>query len=450
MNEPNNCPRGSWKSSLGFLLAATGSAVGLGNIWRFPYVVGTNGGAAFLIIYLILVAVIGLPLLLAELTVGKHTGKSPVSAFKALAPGTKWWFSGMIFVITGFVILSFYSVVAGWAMSYFFKTVRGLFSAETDFAAVFTGHIESSLTPLIWHLVFMAITIGIICCGIVKGIERSVRVLMPALSLLLVVLVIRSLTLPGSAAGLSFYLKPDFSEISPQTILSAIGQAFYTLSLGMGVMITYASYLSKDSKIPGNALGIIGIDTLIALVAGFIIFPAVFALNLDPSAGAGLAFITLPAVFSQIPGGLFFGSLFFLLLSIAALTSALSLLEVVVSWLIDEHNWSRKKASALMGFFIFLLGIPASLSFGAWSGFTIAGMNFFDFLDFLQESILLPLGGLLISIFVGYVWKAHRSRKVANDPPCGFNIGKWYDIFIRFVLPLAIALVMIFGLIDRF
>lgn len=443
-------PRCSWKSSLGFLLAATGSAVGLGNIWRFPYVVGTNGGAAFMIIYLLLVAIIGLPLLLAELTVGRSTGQSPVSAFKKLAPGTKWWFCGLIFVITGFVILSFYSVVAGWALSYFFKTIRGVFASEPDFAEIFVNHITGSTSPLIWHFVFMLLTIGIICAGVVKGIERSVRIMMPVLSLLLIVLVVRALTLPGAGAGLTFYLKPDFSEITPQTLLSAIGQAFYTLSLGMGVMITYASYLDKKSTIPDKAIGIIGIDTLIALIAGFIIFPAVFALGLDPSAGAGLAFKTLPAVFAQIPGGIFFGAVFFLLLSIAALTSALSLLEVVVSWLIDEHKWSRIKASLLMGLLIFLLGIPASLSFGAWSGFTIAGMNFFDFLDFLQESILLPLGGLLIAIFVGYVWKAHKSREEANNPACRFRIGKWYDFSIRFILPVAIAIVMVFGLIDRF
>ncbi|AFG38274.1 sodium-dependent transporter [Spirochaeta africana] len=444
-----SAPREQWTSKLAFVLAAAGSAVGLGNIWRFSYVVGTNGGAAFVFMYLVIIAVIGYPMMVTEVTLGQKAHKDPIGTFKALAPDTPWWLVGAMGVMAGFIILSFYSVVGGWSLAYVFKTFTGALGAGTDFGGEFVGLIGSAGQPIFWHALFMLLTIGIIAAGVVNGISRSVRILMPALFVLLLILVIRSVTLPGAGAGIAFYLRPDFSELNAQSLLAAVGQAFFTLSLGMGAMITYGSYLNDKEDIPDNAGWVVGLDTFIALLAGFAIFPAVFALGQDPGAGAGLAFITLPAVFAEIPAGLLFGGLFFLLLSVAALTSAISLLEVVVAWIIDEHEWVRWKAALVLGGIIFLLGIPASLSLGA-ADITVIGMPFFDFLDFLQESILLPLGGLLTSIFAGYVWKAKRTRDAANANAKKLKLGWWFDVLIMYVVPVAIALVMMFGLVDQY
>jgi len=440
--------REQWGSRVAFILAA-GSAVGLGNIWRFPYVVGTNGGAAFVIIYLIIITLIGYPMMVTEMAIGQKTKKNAIGAFRQLAPNTPWWVAGALGVIAGFVILSFYSVVAGWAMSYFTKTLTGELGVGTDFVGTFVGHITSDWAPLIWHFVFMALTLGIIGLGVVKGIERTVKILMPALFVLLLALVARSLTLPGAGAGIEFYLKPDFSKINAQSILNATGQAFFTLSLGMGCMITYGSYLDNKENINDNAAWVVGLDTAVALIAGFAIFPAVFALGFDPAVGGGLAFITLPAVFAAMPGGTIFGAVFFLLLTVAALTSAISLLEVVVAYYIDEKGWSRRKASFIIGGVIFLLGVPASLSNGRWADFTIIGYNFFDFLDFLQESILLPLGGLLTAVFSGYVWSAKKTRDFANTNKSAIKLGTWFDLLIMYVLPVAISIVMVTGLISK-
>lgn len=442
--------REQWGSRVAFILAAAGSAVGLGNIWRFPYVVGTNGGAAFVIIYLVIIALIGYPMMVTEMTIGQKTKKNAVGAFKELAPNTPWWIAGALGVIAGFVILSFYSVVAGWAMSFFFKTVTGNLGTGTDFVGAFIGHITSDWAPLFWHFAFMAITLGIIGAGVVKGIEKTVKILMPALFFLLIALVVRSLTLEGAGAGVAFYLKPDFSEITWNSILSAVGQSFFTLSLGMGCMITYGSYLDKKENINDNAAWVVGLDTGVAIVAGFAIFPAVFALGFDPAVGGGLAFITLPAVFAAMPLGTLFGAVFFLLLTVAALTSAISLLEVVVAWIIDEKGWSRTKASLIIGGLIFILGVPASLSNGRWADFTMLGYNFFDFLDFFQESILLPLGGFLTAVFSAYVWSAKKTREAANTNKSAIRLGAWFDVLIMYVVPVAILVVMVFGLIDRF
>ena len=441
--------RGLWTSRIGFILAAAGSAVGLGNIWRFSYVVGTNGGAAFVLIYLVIIAILGYPLMITEITLGQKAQKNAIGTFKDLAPKTPWWITGALGVLAGFVILSFYSVVAGWAMAYFFKTLLGGLQTGTDFVGAFVGHISSATEPIAWHAAFMILTLGIIALGVTKGIDRSVRILMPALFVLLLILVIRAISLPGSGAGLAFYLQPDFSEITWNSILGAIGQAFFSLSLGMGCMITYGSYMKNKEEVPLNAASVVGIDVGVAFLAGFAIFPAVFALGFDPAAGAGLAFITLPAVFAQMPGGLIFGSIFFLLLTVAALTSSISLLEVVVSWLIDEFKWNRVKASVVIGGLIFLMGVPASLSLGAME-INIFGMALFDMLDFLQESILLPGGAILTAIFAGYIYKAKTVRDLANENAGSFKIGVWYDYLIRYVVPVGIGVVMIMGLIEKF
>jgi len=448
--------REHWSTRLGFILAAAGSAVGLGNIWRFPYVTGMNGGAAFIVIYLIAIILIGYPMMVTEITLGKKTQKNPVGAFKALAPNTPWWLVGALGVCTGFVILSYYSVVAGWSLAYIFRAIDG-FTPDMDFANLFyttigvdIGEGPNIITPIIWHLVFMGLTVGIIAAGVVKGIQRWVKILMPVLLILLLVLVVRAVTLPGAGAGLAFYLSPDFSAVTGQTFLDAIAQSFFTLSLGMGAIITYGSYLDKGSTIGDNGAWVVGLDTGIAIIAGFAIFPAVFALGLEPGAGPGLTFITLPAVFAELPAGSFFGFLFFLLLSIAALTSAISLLEVVVAWLVDEKNWTRAKASVLMGLIIFLVGIPTSLGYNVFGEFSFLGFDVLDTYDWFANALFLPIGGLLTAIFVGHVWQAKRAQDFANDPPGKIRIGDWYLVLIKYIVPIAIIIVLVFGLIDTF
>lgn len=441
--------REQWSSRLAFVLAAAGSAVGLGNIWRFSYVTGTNGGAAFVLIYLVAIVMIGYPLVITEITIGRKTQRNPVGAFLSLAPGTPWWLIGAMGVSAGFVILSFYSIVAGWALAYIFKAGAG-FAPDMDFAGAFVGHIGSVWPPIFWHALFMLLTLGIIVAGVVKGIQRWVRILMPALFGILLILVLRSLTLDGAGAGIAFYLSPRFGDVTAQTVLAAIGQAFFTLSLGMGAMITYGSYLSAKHTVPDNAGWVVGLDTLIAVIAGFAIFPAVFALGFDPAAGPGLAFITLPAVFAAMPGGSLFGFLFFLLLAVAALTSAISLLEVVVAWLVDEKQWSRSKASLLMGAAIFVTGIPCTLGYSLLSDVRFFGMDILDTYDFLASDILLPLGGLLTALFAGHIWSVRELCREANRPNAKLRVGRWFGVMVSYIAPAAIALVMAVGLYQKF
>jgi len=438
--------RESRTSRLGFILAAAGSAVGLGNIWRFPYVAGTNGGAIFVVLFLIIVLIIGYPLMVTEITLGRETNKNPIGTFKKLAPDTPWWIVGAMGVLSGFVILSFYSVVSGWGIAYFFKSLGNSFTVDADFEGIFTNHIGSAWAPLLWHGFFMATTALVVGLGIVKGIGRAVKFLMPALFILVIMLALRGVTLEGASEGLSFYLMPRLEDLSWQTLLVASGQAFFSLSLGMGAIITYGSYMNKGDEVPSSAAWIIVLDVLIALLAGFAIFPAVFALGFAPDSGPGLAFITLPAVFASMPFGSFFAAIFFLFLSLAALTSAISLLEVVVSWFVDEKNASRLKATLIMSFLIFLLGIPASLSMGAVD-ISLLGVSFFNMLDGLQEKVLLPVGGLLTVIFAAYVYKANVTRQKANTGSNKIVLGVWYEYLIKFVIPIAIVIILVAGFI---
>ncbi len=473
-NSLNN--RENWTSRLGFILAAAGSAVGLGNIWRFPYVAGTNGGAVFLLIYLVAIVLIGYPVMTAEMALGRKSHKNPVGAFKAIAPKTPWWLVGGLGVFTGFVILSYYSVIGGWSMAYIGKSIAG-FASGAEFDVMFVEHIGSAGSTLFWHAAFMAVTVGIISAGVVKGIQKAVKVLMPILFVLLLLLVFRSISLEGASAGLAFYLTPDFSQITTGTFNDAIAQAFFTLSLGMGAMITYGSYLSDKDSISDSAGFVVGLDTLIAVLAGFAIFPAVFALGLDPAAGPGLTFITLPAVFAEMPLGGIFGFLFFVLLTIAAVTSSISLLEVVVSYIVDEHNWDRKKASAIVGGIIFVVGIPPLLSYSVLSDVSFLGMDILDTYDWFANDIFLPLGGLLTAIFAGYVWGTKNTSEEIGKNTKGkfgylisglivpFNKEKgeesaeaskkvylvnWFEIMLKYFIPVAIAIVMFAGIIDKF
>ena len=437
--------RGNWSSQFGFIAAAAGSAVGLGNIWKFPYITGLYGGAAFVLVYLLFVILVCVPIMNSELLVGRKSRKNALGAFKELAPKSSWWIVGLMGIIAGFVILSYYSVIAGWATAYIFKS-GAYMAAGADPADVFVSFITAPLTPIIWHAIFMLMCIWIVVAGIEKGIEKYSKILMPVLVLLLLVLIIRSVTLPGAGAGLSFYLKPDFSKLSAEGILAALGQAFFSLSLGMGCMITYGSYLKKDQDIPSNSYWIAGADTGIALLAGLAIFPAVFAFGLEPGAGPGLTFITVPAVFASMGAiGHFFGILFFILLTVAAITSAISLLEVVCAYFIDEKKWNRKKAAWIMGIIIFLLGIPSSLGIGVWSGYKfIGGRDFLDSLDFIASNILLPLGGFLLLIFIGWYWGTDKAIEEGNIGAKGaITLGGGYRFLVKYVAPIAIFIVFL-------
>ena len=438
--------RENWGSRLGFIMATAGSAIGLGNIWKFPYMTGENGGAAFLIIYLGLVFTIGLSVLLAEVMIGRTTQSDAVNSFKKLGHGT-FSIVGYMGITAGFMILSFYCVVAGWTIAYIIKMASGAF-AGLDGAALggaFGGFITDPVQPIIYQAIFVALTVLVVLGGITNGIERAGKILMPLLLLILLALVVRAVTLPGAQKGLDFFLTPDFSKITASTVMAALGQAFFSLSLGMGAILTYGSYLKKDVNIGKSATQVVFLDTMVALLAGLAILPAVFAFNMDPGAGPGLTFVTLPAVFNAMPGGFFFGILFFVLLTIAALTSSISLLEPVVAFF-STKGYTRKQVTIGSGLLAFALGVPCSLSLGVWSGYTIGGKNFFDLMDFLTANIMLPLGGLLIAIFVGWVVTPLAIREVAGEGQPGALTKAWIFI-LRFVAPLAIAAILINGLI---
>ncbi|MDA3860944.1 MAG: sodium-dependent transporter [Melioribacteraceae bacterium] len=450
--------REQWNSKIGFILAAAGSAIGLGNIWKFPYIAGEYGGASFIFIYLICIAIIGLPVLIAEILIGRTTHRNPVGAFKALSQSKFWIGVGGMGVVSGFLILSFYAVIAGWAIGYILEAVVGNF-AHFNTGSLAAEHFTDLVSDVPWILgyftLFMILTMLFVYLGIQKGIERGSKIMMPILLVLLVILMVRGITLEGADKGLEFLLYPDWSKINAQAILVALGHAFFTLSLGMGAMLTYGSYMSKKDSVLSAALQIIILDTVIALIAGVAIFTSVFAVGLDPSAGPGLIFHTIPAVFAKMPGGYFFSILFFILLSIAALTSAISLLEVVVAYFVDDLGWNRKKATIVMGFVVFLLGLPSALSFNVLADYTLFGKNFFDLVDFLASNIFLPLGGFLIAIFVGYVWGFDKVltnlREGAEDlfDNNPFIITTW-KFFLKYLSPILIFIVLLhsLGVID--
>jgi neurotransmitter:Na+ symporter, NSS family len=436
--------RENWGSRFGFVMAAAGSAVGLGNIWRFPYTTGENGGGAFLLIYLAIVAAFGLSLVMAEIVMGRTAQRNPVGAFRLLG-GRGWPLVGFLGVATGFIILSFYIVVAGWTLAYVVYMARGLL-VSTDPAhlgEVFGGFIASPLQPLIYAAAFVALIALVVSSGVGKGIERANKLLMPMLFVLLLILAVRALTLPGAGEGLRFFLVPDFSKVTAATFSAALAQAFFSLSLGMGCMLTYGSYLNRRENIPGSAAMIVGLDVTAAMLAGLVILPVVFAFGFDPSAGPGLTFVTLPAVFASMPGGAVFGVMFFVLLAIAALTSAVSILEPVISYLIDERGMSRRHSVLLCTALCFALGIPSSLSFGVWSGFTVFDRSFFDLMDFLATSVMMPLGALLTSIFVGWFWAAQASRALTNEGELRLPWIAAWTLVIRFVAPVALTWILL-------
>ncbi len=442
--------RDSFASSLGFIAAAAGSAIGLGNIWKFPYITGVYGGAAFIVVYLICIAVIGLPVMLSEFVIGRKAQQNAIGSFMKLAPRTPWFLTGWMGVTAAFCILSFYGVVAGWTLEYVLKAVMNGFAGKTpnELGGMFGGFISGVGKPIFWQILFMALTCLIVTAGVKDGIEKYSKILMPILLVLLVVLCIRGITLPPpSGEGLAFLFKPDFSKLSADAVLSALGHAFFSLSLGMGTMITYGSYLGKSEKLGTAAVQVTIADTLIALLAGVAIFPAVFAFGIEPSAGPGLVFITLPNVFEQMPGGYIFGIMFFALLAIAALTSAISILEVVVAYFVENLKMARSKAAIVATIAITVIGIPCSLSMGPMAGVEFFGKTVFDLLDFASANILLPLGGLFISAFVGwYLGYEKTSAEVSNDGKLTVGYMPVYIFLAKFIAPIAIAIVFLNGL----
>lgn len=436
--------REQWGSKIGFILAAAGSAVGLGNIWRFPYITGQNGGAAFVLIYLAIVFIIGFSVMLAEMAIGRKAQLNAVGSFGKLAGGL-WPLVGWMGVAAGFMILSFYAVIGGWTIKYFIHSFTGLMAdaAAGKAGDVFGGFVTNTMQVILYQAGFMLVTIWVVYKGIGEGIEKYCKILMPALFLILLILIGRSVTLEGAGKGLEFYLKPDFSKITGASISAALGQAFFSLSLGMGCMITYGSYVDRKTALPGAAIQVCFIDTMVAILAGLVIFPAVFAFGVDAGAGPGLTFVTLPSVFAKMPGAMIWSGLFFLLLFIAALTSAISLLEVVSAYFIDK-GWSRPQAAIIMGLLIFVLGIPSAMSLAGAP--KVAGKDFLDAMDFISSNVLLPLGGVFISLFVGWFWTSDAEKEVTNEGTLTFGLMSMWIWVCRVIAPAAILYIFYTGL----
>lgn len=446
-----------WSSRLAFILAASGSAVGLGNIWKFPYITGENGGGAFVIVYLLCIALIGIPIMIAEVMIGRRGERSPINTMRMLAQrdglSQRWSWIGWMGIVCSFLILSFYSVIGGWALSYTGHAVSGVFSGASadDIGAMFGGLLSDPWTLLLWHSVFMVLVIVIVAGGIRSGMEKAINILMPLLFLLLLVMVGYALNSGEFMQSFNFLFQPDFSKLSTEGVLTALGHAFFTLSLGMGVMMAYGSYLPKKVSIVKTAVTVSIVDTVVALLAGLAIFPLVFANGLEAGAGPGLIFQTLPLAFGQMTGGVLFGSLFFALLVVAAVTSAISLLEPVVEWLEEQKGISRLSGTLIGGISIWLLGMMTILSFNEWADFfplnfipAFEGKTVFDLLDYVTANLLMPLGGLLIAIFTGWFMS-----KQAVKNQLGLGEGAAYQSFmfiLKFITPIAVLIVFIYNL----
>jgi NSS family neurotransmitter:Na+ symporter len=449
MNGQEIGQRGSWGSKIAFIFAASGSAIGLGNIWRFPLMVGLNGGAIFVFCYILAILFIGFPVMLAEFTLGRHTAKNPVGAYNTIKPRSFWQMFGYMGALGGACILSYYGVIAGWALGYLYKTVAGAFRGDITLAqsdVLFRRFVSNPIETILCLFLIIAITTYVISRGVRAGIERWAKMLMPVLLGLILFLAIRAVTLPGASTGLSFYLKPDFSKLSSTVIFFALGQAFFSLGLGVGTMITYASYLSKKDNLVTSAGWVSFSDTLVAFFAGIIIFPTLFATpGVSPenfSVDTGLMFQVFPIIISKIPGGYFFGILFFFLLLLAALTSTVSMLEIPVAYFVDERNWSRKKATFLVGSFCFFLGIPSALSAGGVESLTRWG--FLSKMDLIFGNIVLAVGALAVCLFVSYVWKVKNALKEIASGNDRFRLKPLWVFSVKYLAPIFIVIILIF------
>ncbi|MCI8650166.1 MAG: sodium-dependent transporter [Anaerotruncus sp.] len=442
--------RGQFTSSIGFILAAAGSAIGLGNLWKFPYIAGNSGGGFFIVFYILFAAMLGVPIVLAEMSIGRNTELNAIGAFRSI--NQKWAFVGAMDVLCSFVILSYYSVVGGWVLKYIFVYLTGGNFGENT-AAYFGDFVAKPLEPAIWHLLFMAFCAIVVIDGVAKGIEAASKRMLPVLFLLLIVVVIRSVTLPNAIEGLQFLFVPKFEifrsakELSNVLVL-AMGQVFFSLSLGMGITITYGSYLQKNSNMPKNTYLVIGLDTLMATLAGVAILPAVFSFGFEPAAGPGLIFVTLPAVFESMSMGRIFGLLFFLLVFFAAATSAIALLEVVASYFIDQFHWKRRNATVILSLIMGAIGVFASLSMGVLSEYTIGGMNLFDAMGFLTDKILMPAAAFCTCIFVGHIWGIRNATEEIEQCGVKFRIEKFFGVMLKYIAPVLILIIFVMGLLP--
>lgn len=435
-----------WRSKIGFILAAAGSAIGLGAIWKFPYVAGTGGGGAFLLLFLVFTLVLGMPLLLGEFMIGRMGQSNPIQTYGKLSSNPKWNFIGKLGVFTSFLLLSFYSVVGGWIILYILKVLSGGLAGlnQDQYGDLFGEIISNPYATISAQLVFMLITILVVAQGVQKGIELASKVMMPALVILFLILVIRSLSLDGAMEGVKFLLVPDFSKLTSESILFALGQAFFTLSLGVSVMLTYASYLPKSQNLPQSAISIIILNVVIALLAGLAIFPGVFSFGMEPNAGPVLIFSVLPAVFAHMPFGMLFFLAFLLLFLFAALTSAFSMIEIIVAAATKNDTTKRKKATWIIGFLIFIVGVPSCLSYGVLSDIHLFDKTIFDLMDYMVSNILMPLGALLIAIFVSRkVSKADLFAELKRGSNVGYVFFTICFVLLKYIVPIAIIIVFL-------
>lgn len=442
--------RGNFATKFGVIAAAAGSAIGLGNIWRFPYITGENGGAAFLFVYLFFILLIGFPVMLSEFIIGRKARRNPYGAFKTLAPKQPWYLIGFMGVLAAFLILAFYSTVAGWTLEYLYNSIQNTFAGKSSeqLNNMFGAFIAHPYRPVMWQVVFMILTAGIVISGVEKGIERYAKILMPLLFVIIIILCFRAVILPGAREGIIFLFKPDFSKLTGNTILVALGQAFFSLSIGMGALITYGSYINKKDNLASSAIIVSGADTLIAIISGIAIFPAVFAFGIHPDSGPDLVFKTLPNIFQQMPGGYYFSFIFFVLLTVAALTSAISLLEVATAFFVEQIRLHRRQATIVAALLITILGVFCTLSYGPLGEITIFNLNFFDLFDYTTANIFLPLGGFFIVLFVGWFL---GKQNVFNELSTDDSIFKYilfmvFMIIIRIIAPVAIAIVFLSGI----
>lgn len=431
-----------WASKMGFILATAGAAIGLGNLWKFPYLMGRNGGFPFLIAYLAFICILGVPVMITEMSLGRKTGQNPVLAYNAIHPHAR--VVGYFGVLAAFVILSYYAIIGGWIIKYFTS-----YALTAQAPADFEAFIARPLEPLFWFFLFM-LTTGIICYFGVDGIERASKFMMPTLFVLLLIVIGRGLTLPGAAKGLAFIFRPRLGDFGAGSVSAALGQVFYSLSLCMGITITYGSYLEHHVDIPKSCIHIALLDTAIAVLAGVAIFPAVFACGLEPASGPSLIFVTLPRVFEAMAGGSLFATLFFLLVFFAAVTSAVALLEVCASFVMGNWHWSRKKAVLILTAAIFLLGVPSSLSFGPLANVSILNYSVFDFVCMLTDNIFLPFGGICMCYYIGWKWKPAILLAEIQQEGVRFKLAKAWLFLIRFITPVMIAVVTLTGFVSVF
>ena len=440
--------RGNFGSKIGAVLASAGSAVGLGNIWRFPTECGSNGGAAFILIYLLCVFVLAMPVMVSEFVIGRASRSNTVGSYRVLAPGKPWVVSGFMGVLAGFLVLSYYSVVAGWTLDYTVESLCGGLMGGGDFAAIFADFVSSPWRPVVFMGLFLGLTHVVVSTGVEKGIERYSKVMMPLLMVIVLVLIGFSLSMPNAAEGVSFMFRPDFSKVTKDVVLSAMGQAFFTLSVGIGTLATYASYFSRETRLVSSAASVCVIDTLVAISAGLIIFPAVFSVGVNADSGPGLVFITLPYVFDKALGDMpvveyVFSGLFYVLLLIAALTSSISMHEISTAYIHETFRLSRRRAALIVTGVCFVMGVACSLSFGLWSELRVLGMTFFDLFDFLTAKFLMPLGGLLICTFVGWDMNKRVVREQLDS-----RLTPLLMVLFSWVAPIGIGIIFIYGLIS--